>query len=629
MRQGEVDVNRSRILIVEDEAIVAEDLEMAITDIGYEVVGRASRADDAVNMALELKPDLILMDIVLRGEKNGIEASGEIKEKINIPIIFLTAYSNLELIDAAKSTEPYAYIVKPFRERQLLASIEMALYKSKMEARLRESEEWLATTLRSIGDAVIATDRDGYVTFVNPVAEKLTAWTQEDAIGKPLMEIFDIRNEVAGDPVESPATKVLRDGTIVGLTNHTILVARDGTRLPIDDSGAPIRDEDGAIIGVVLVFRDITDRKQMEDALRASEERHRALFETAEDAIFLSDETGRFVDVNQAACESLSYTREELLELNITDIDAESTGYEEFLKVRDGTVHEAMFEVNQRRRDGVLLPVEVTGSFFESGGKKLSLAIARDITERRHAEAERERFLKELEAKNTEMERFTYTVSHDLRSPLTTITGFSEMLRKHLGDNDAKMMKSDLEYIERAAAKMDHLLTDTLELSRIGRVVNPPEDVPFGEIVEEVLDEESVSITSKNVEVSVADDFPVVHVDRMRIEEVLTNLVENSMNYMGDEAHPRIEIGNRCDDDETVFFVKDNGIGIDKSQHEKVFRLFHKVNTRSKGTGAGLAIVERIIEVHGGRVWVESEKGSGCAICFTLPSPPGQSGQGE
>lgn len=626
MGRGELYVNRPRILIVEDEAIVAEDLEMAITDIGYEVVGRASRADDAVNMALELKPDLILMDIVLRGEKNGIEASREIKEKTTIPVLFLTAYSNLELIDAAKSTEPYAYIVKPFRERQLLASIEMALYKSKMEARLRESEEWLATTLRSIGDAVIATDRDGYVTFVNPVAEKLTAWTQEDAIGKPLEDIFDIRNAGTGDPVESPVSKVLRDGIIVGLANHTILVARDGTRLPIDDSGAPIRDEDGGIIGVVLVFRDITDRRQMEDALRASEGRHRALFETAEDAIFLSDETGRFVDVNQAACESLGYAREELLELSIADIDAESTGYEEFLKFRNGAAHEAMFEVNQRRRDGALLPVEVTGSFFESGGRKLSLAIARDITERRHADSERERLLKELEAKNAEMERFTYTVSHDLRSPLTTITGFSEMLRKHIVDNNTEMMKSDLEYIERAAAKMDHLLTDTLELSRIGRVVNPPEDVPFGEIVEEVLDDESVSIKSKNLEVSVADDFPVVHVDWMRIEEVLTNLIENSMNYMGDEEHPRIEIGNRCDDGETVFFVTDNGIGIDESQHEKVFRLFHKVDTRSKGTGAGLAIVERIIEVHGGRVWVESEKGSGCTICFTLPSPqePGQ-----
>jgi len=499
-------VNRPRILIVEDEAIVAEDLEMAITDIGYEVVGRASRADDAVSMALELKPDLILMDIVLRGEKNGIEASREIKEKTTIPVLFLTAYSNLELIDAAKSTEPYAYIVKPFRERQLLASIEMALYKSKMEARLKESEEWLATTLRSIGDAVIATDRDGCVTFVNPIAEKLTAWTQEDAIGKALEEIFDIRNAGTGDPVESPVSKVLRDGTIVGLANHTILVARDGTRLPIDDSGAPIKDEDGAIIGVVLVFRDITDR--------------------------------------------------------------------------------------------------------------------------RHADSERERLLKELEAKNAEMERFTYTVSHDLRSPLTTIAGFSEMLRKHIEDNNTEMIKGDLGYIERATAKMDHLLTDTLELSRIGRVVNPPEDVPFGKIVEEVLDDESVSIKSKNVEISVADDFPVVRVDWMRIEEVLTNLIENSMNYMGCEAHPRIEIGNRCDDGETIFFVKDNGIGIDKSQHEKVFRLFHKVDTRSKGTGAGLAIVERIIEVHGGRVWVESEKGIGCTICFTLPSPLEQSGQG-
>ncbi len=138
---GEFYLNKARILIVEDEAVVAENLEKVITDCGYEVVGRAASADDAVNAAIELKPDLILMDIVLLGEKNGIDASHEIKEKIDIPIIFLTAYSNLELIDRAKSVEPYAYIIKPFQDRQLFASIEMALYKIQMARKLEESEE--------------------------------------------------------------------------------------------------------------------------------------------------------------------------------------------------------------------------------------------------------------------------------------------------------------------------------------------------------------------------------------------------------------------------------------------------------------------------------------------------------
>ncbi len=240
------------------------------------------------------------------------------------------------------------------------------------------------------------------------------------------------------------------------------------------------------------------------------------------------------------------------------------------------------------------------------------------ITEQKRAEEERERLIKELEAKNAEMERFTYTVSHDLRSPLVTIHGFAGVLRKDIGQNNREKVEADLKFIEDATTKMDRLLSDTLQLSRIGRVVNPPEDVPFGELVQVALEQTAEDIKSSGVEVSVAEDFPTVQVDRIRIVEVLVNLIENCIKYMGEESHPRIDIGYREGGEENVFFVKDNGIGIDKSQHEKVFGLFYKMDKNSKGTGAGLAIVKRIIEVHDGRVWIESEEGKGCTVCFTL-----------
>nr|QNO44040.1 adaptive-response sensory-kinase SasA [Methanosarcinales archaeon ANME-2c ERB4]QNO44191.1 adaptive-response sensory-kinase SasA [Methanosarcinales archaeon ANME-2c ERB4]QNO46561.1 adaptive-response sensory-kinase SasA [Methanosarcinales archaeon ANME-2c ERB4] len=497
MVMGAVHTGKIRILIVEDEAIVAEDLELAVTNIGYEVVGRAVSADAAVDKAVKLNPDLVLMDIVLRGEKNGIDASREIKEKVEIPVIFLTAYSDVGLIDKAKSTEPYAYLVKPFQERQLLASIETALHKSGIEKRLEESEKWLATTLMSIGDAVIATDGVGYVKSMNHVAERLTGWKQEDASGKPLTEIFKIINGATGEEIENPVTRILREGAVVELTGQTTLITKDGAKIPIDDSFAPIKNDKGGIIGTVLAFRDITERK--------------------------------------------------------------------------------------------------------------------------HAEDERERLVKELEAKNSEMERFTYTVSHDLRSPLTTIQGFASVLRMDLEKGETERVKKNLKYIERGIIKMARLLNDTLELSRIGRVANPSEDVPFGELVSEALEQTTEQVKSGGVEISVSEDFPAVYVDRIKIVEVLVNLIENSINYMGDELHPKIDIGYRTDDDETVFFVRDNGIGIDPELHEKVFELFCKLDRSTKGTGAGLAIVKRIIKVHGGRIWIESEKGDGCTVCATLP----------
>ena len=226
----------------------------------------------------------------------------------------------------------------------------------------------------------------------------------------------------------------------------------------------------------------------------------------------------------------------------------------------------------------------------------------------------------ELEAKNKELETFTYTVSHDLKSPLFAIQGFASLLRKDLEGGKAEAVERDLKQIENSVTLMDHLLTDTLELSRIGRVANPPEDVPFGEIAQEALEQTTEQIKSSGVEVSVVEDFPTVHVDRMRIVEVLVNLIVNSINYSGEQPHPKVDIGYRLDKGATVFFVHDNGIGIEPSKHEKVFDLFYKVDRESEGSGAGLAIVKRIIEVHGGRIWIESEKGKGCTVCFTLPT---------
>jgi len=238
------------------------------------------------------------------------------------------------------------------------------------------------------------------------------------------------------------------------------------------------------------------------------------------------------------------------------------------------------------------------------------------------AKDELEERVGEVEAKNAEMERFVYTVSHDLRSPLVTVQGFVGFLKEDVSIGDQEKVDMDLRMIEEAVIKMDHLLKDTLELSRIGRVANPPEEeVSFGEIVEDALDALSDKIRAKGVEVPLLpESWPSVRVDRMRIVEVLTNLVENSMKYMGDESDPEIEIGWRKEDGETVFFVRDNGIGIEKDQREKVFDLFYKLDPDSEGSGVGLAIVKRIIEVHGGKIWIEPEEGKGTAVLFTLPT---------
>ncbi len=262
---------RTQVMVVEDEGVVALSLQQKLRGLGYEVPAIVATGEQALQRAAELRPDLILMDIMLAGALDGIEAAHQIRARLDVPIIYLTAYSDDHTIERAKLTEPLGYLLKPFEDQELRITIEIALYKHRMERKLKENEQWLATTLKSIGDAIIATDERGAVKFLNPVAETLVGWSQQESLGKAVAQVFRIFDVDTGAPLENPIDRVLRQGRTVGLDNHTLLVGRDGTERSIDDSAAPIKDERGHILGTVLVFRDITEKRQLEMELR----RHR------------------------------------------------------------------------------------------------------------------------------------------------------------------------------------------------------------------------------------------------------------------------------------------------------------------------------------------------------------------
>lgn len=233
---------------------------------------------------------------------------------------------------------------------------------------------------------------------------------------------------------------------------------------------------------------------------------------------------------------------------------------------------------------------------------------------------ERDGLIGELEKRNTELERFTYTVSHDLRSPLVTIRGFLGYLRQDAGSGDLTRFDRDLGRIANAVDRMQALLNDLLELSRVGRIMNPPEDIPFGQIVKETVDLLAGLVQARKVELKIERDLPVVHGDRNRLIEILQNLISNGIKFMGTQPNPVVEIGTRGQDEEgkTIFFVRDNGMGIDPRYQERIFGLFNRLNPDIDGTGIGLTLVKRIVEVHGGRIWVESHPGEGATFFFTL-----------
>jgi len=275
--------------------------------------------------------------------------------------------------------------------------------------------------------------------------------------------------------------------------------------------------------------------------------------------------------------------------------------------------------------------IEGKGRVYRGEGDRAfrMIGTVADVTMRRQAEEDREKLIGELEIKNAELEEFAYMVSHDLKSPIITIKGFLGYLREDAMFGNTIRLESDIQRISDATEKMHRLLNDLLELSRIGRLMNPPEQVSFNSLVQDAIELLHGQIRTHGVSLHVDDNLPSVYGDRQRLLEVLQNLIDNATKFMGDQPEPRIEIGQqgKAENGMPVYYVCDNGIGISPQFNERIFGLFNKLDARTEGTGVGLALVKRIIEFHGGRIWVESEAGRGATFFFTLPAsgtPPSQ-----
>ncbi|MEA3208728.1 MAG: two-component system, cell cycle sensor histidine kinase and response regulator CckA [Chthoniobacter sp.] len=268
-------MTKVNILIVEDEALVAADLGDRLREMGYTVAAELSSGEETLERIASLQPDLILMDIVLDGEMDGIEAARQVRSRWDTPVVFLTAHADNNTLRRARVAEPFGYVIKPFAEAELHATVEMALYKHKADSQLRKMEQWLATTLRSIGDGVLTTDEQARVTFLNPMAERLTGWKLMDAAGRNSDEVLRLVHRQTGEPIADPARRAIAGGAAVTMPPETALRTRSGLEIPIDDSAAPIRDEDGRVRGAVVVFHDCSEQTRLEEERRHLEEKMR------------------------------------------------------------------------------------------------------------------------------------------------------------------------------------------------------------------------------------------------------------------------------------------------------------------------------------------------------------------
>jgi len=279
------------------------------------------------------------------------------------------------------------------------------------------------------------------------------------------------------------------------------------------------------------------------------------------------------------------------------------------------------YEIEALRRDGARLPVEVQGRSFPFRGQVLRVVAIRDISERKKAERVRESLIRELEAKNAELERFGYTVTHDLKAPLVTIRGFADYVERDVREGRTDRLAADTARIIDAVGRLQQLLDELFELSRAGRPVGPPVAVPAAELVQEALRLVRSRRPGGGARVDVAGSLPVVFGDRARLVQVFQNLLDNAVKFAGSAEAPLVTVEARPPvEGKVVLVVRDNGIGIEPRHRDRVFGLFEKLDPRGEGSGVGLALVRRVVESHGGRVWLESDgKGTGTAACVTLP----------
>jgi PAS domain S-box-containing protein len=370
---------------------------------------------------------------------------------------------------------------------------------------------------------------------------------------------------------------------------------------------------------------------RVDEARGASEAVLHSLLESLPQNVFSKDVQGRFIFANQRYCATEGRAVHEIIGKTDRDLHppelAQKYREDDRRVMESGQTIDLVEEHQPLGKDKFYVQVIKAPLFDAHGAITGTLGIFWDITDQQRAAQERESLIAELQTKNEELERFTYTVSHDLKAPLITIRGFLSLLEQDALAGERARMQADKQRILEATERMRRLLDELLELSRIGRIVNAPQEIAFEAIVREAVELLDGPLKAQGVQVHIDPGLPTVYGDRVRLVEVIQNLVDNAVKFRGNQPEPRIEIGARVSElpGQTVFFVRDNGIGLEPVAYEKVFGLFNKLDARSEGTGVGLALVKRIIEVHGGRVWVDSPGlQGGTTFYFTLAAAPAQ-----
>jgi len=500
------------------------------------------------------------------------------------------------------------------------------------ETRAHERREVFRVTLHSIGDAVITTDLHGHITALNEVAESLTGWSRDDALGQPLDRVFNIVNEVTRQPVENPATRALREGVVVGLANHTLLIKKDGQECPIDDSAAPIRNELGYVSGCVLIFRDVTaqrllDRDRANQLLTAR--LLASIVESSNDAIISKSLDGTIQSWNAAAERLFGFTAEQAVGKHISLIIPPERIAEEdaiIARLKHGQRIEH-FETERRRSDGrdIIVSLTISPLKDDAGNVIGASKIARDMSERKRLEDSLRKLASDLSEADRRKNEFLAMLAHELRNPLAPMSNMLEVL-KHSGNN-GEVVKQAHDTIERQLAQLVRLVDDLLDLNRItyDRLELRRSDVELAMVVQQAVEvaRPLIDAAGQKLTINLPDEAIYLNADRARLAQVFGNLLNNSCKYTRPNGAISLS-ARRNGNNEVLVSVRDDGAGIPPDKIDSIFDMFMQVDRSSdrsqSGLGIGLTLVKRLVEMHGGSIEARSAgEGQGSEFVVQLP----------
>jgi len=504
------------------------------------------------------------------------------------------------------------------------------------ELRASQAALQFAAIIQTTEDAIWTHNCEGIITSWNPGAERMFGYAAEEIVGANTSALIPPAH---ADEWQLIQAKFSREERITGFESER--VRKDGSRLQVSLSLTPVRDRLGKLIGAAAIARDITERKRTERALRESEARLRAVIETAVDGIITIDENRIISSVNAATESIFGYAASEMVGQNVRMLMPEPyhAGHDSYVANYLRTGRRKIIgigrEVQGRRKDGTTFPLDLAVAEIQLDGRRMFTGFVRDITGRKQAEealheaknrlanqaAELEKAVAERTEKLREMvselEGFSYSVAHDLRAPVRAIQSFSNILAEECGDQISVKGKDHIRRITTSAERMDKLIQDVLNYSRIVRSPSPLVQVDMGRLLSGIL-ESYEYLQSPRVEILLDGHFPRVMANEALLTQCISNLLGNAVKFVVPGATPRVRVWAEMRDSRVRLFFQDNGIGIEKEEHEKIFEIFQQLNKSYEGTGIGLAIVKKAIARMGGKVGLESQPGQGSTFWLDL-----------